>query len=242
MKGFLAFVQFMHTGGPVNWVIAGFYVLVLALFSERFVYFFRTRYKKERIFTALESGLSYESGGPSFSGPGKRSQPVRMAFCFLKHRGEPGPVLSEILDREAVIIRGEMERGLGILSFTGTVAPLLGLLGTITGLMNAFSQIEKRGSSVDISFLSGGIWEAMITTATGLVTAICAVCCCKCFEYLSASRLQDMSFAVSILSEKVRRDILTGETAGDAEAKIPETGNTEAKKTAKAGERDKESA
>jgi biopolymer transport protein ExbB len=226
MKRLLAFVQFMHTGGPINWVIAGLYVLVLAVFSERLIYFFRTRYRKDRIFSALESGaaLSSDSGVPAFSGAAKDSQPARMALCFLSRQGEPGPVLSEILDREAAVIRGEMERGLGVLSFAGTVGPLLGLLGTITGLMNAFSQIEQRGSSVDMAFLSGGIWEAMITTATGLITAICALSCCKWFEYLSASRLQDMSFTVSILSEKIRRDMLTGApegTAGEDAVKTP---------------------
>jgi hypothetical protein len=51
----------------------------------------------------------------------------------------------------------------------------------------------------------------MITTATGLVTAICALSCCKWFEHLSASRLRDMGFVVSILSEKFRRDILDGQ-------------------------------
>ncbi|MDR2245463.1 MAG: MotA/TolQ/ExbB proton channel family protein [Treponema sp.] len=225
MKRLLAFVEFMRTGGPVNWVIAGLYVLVLAVFSERIIYFFRTRYKKDRIFKTLESGASLftDSGRPFLPGSAKHSQPLRMAVSFFKHREEPVPVLSEILDREAAIIRGEMERGLGILSFIGTTAPLLGLLGTITGLMNAFSQIEERGSSVDIAFLSGGIWEAMITTATGLVTAICALSCCKWFEHLSASRLRDMSFAVSILSEKFRRDILTGAEgrSGETADKIP---------------------
>jgi biopolymer transport protein ExbB len=236
MKRFLAFVEFMHTGGPVNWVIAGLYVAMLALFSERIIYFFRTRYRKDRVFRALESGAALfpDSGPPVFSGAAKDSQPVRMARCFLKHQEEPGPVLSEILDREAATIRGEMERGLGVLSFTGTVAPLLGLLGTITGLMNAFSQIEKRGSSVDITFLSGGIWEAMITTATGLITAICALSCCKWFEHLAASRLQDMSFAVSILSEKIRRDMLTGaeETSGEAAAKPPVESRRQEKESA----------
>jgi biopolymer transport protein ExbB len=80
--------------------------------------------------------------------------------------------------------------------------------------MNAFSQIEQRGSSVDIAFLSGGIWEAMITTATGLVTALCAVSCCKWFEHVSASRLEDMSYAVSILTERARRDEGRTENAG----------------------------
>jgi biopolymer transport protein ExbB len=236
MKRFLAFAEFMHTGGPVNWVIAGLYVLTLAVFSERIIYFFRTRYKKERIFKILESGgpLFSEDGRPPVSGAAERSQPLRMAVVFFKSREEPGPVLSGILDREAELIRGEMERGQGVLSFVGTIAPLLGLLGTITGLMNAFSQIEERGSSVDIAFLSGGIREAMITTAAGLVTAICALSCCKWFEHLSASRLRDMSFAASILCEKFRRDMLPGteETTGETAAKTPPRNRKQDKESA----------
>jgi biopolymer transport protein ExbB len=211
MERFPAFVRFMHTGGPINWVIAGLYVLVLAVFSERLVYFFRTRYRKDRFFRALESGPFSDMGALALSGP--LSQPLRMARCFLENQEEPEQVQSEILDREAARIQGEMDRGLGLLSFAGTIGPLLGLLGTITGLMNAFGQIERRGSSVDISFLAGGIWEAMITTATGLVTAICALGCCKWFEHLAASRLEDMSFAVSILNQKTHRRVSAGPNA-----------------------------
>ena len=232
MQGFWAFVGFIHTGGPVNWVITGLYVVVLALFSERCIYFFRTRYKKEELFRTLESGAirSPDPQRPLLPGAANHSQPLRMAVVFFKHQEEPGPVLSEILDREGTIIRREMERGLGLLSFIGTVAPLLGLLGTITGLMNAFSQIAEQGSAVDMAFLSGGIWEAMITTATGLVTAICALSCCKGFEHLMASRLQDMSFAVSILSEHFRRDLISGpqENSGRTAAKTaPQTQHKE---------------
>jgi biopolymer transport protein ExbB len=111
-----------------------------------------------------------------------------------------------------------MERGLSILSFIGTTAPLVGLLGTITGLMNAFSQIESRGASVDISYLSGGIREAMITTATGLVTALCATACCKYFEHLAERRLQDMTLCVSILGEHLRQDIFAATKEEDKES------------------------
>ncbi|MDR2398196.1 MAG: MotA/TolQ/ExbB proton channel family protein [Spirochaetaceae bacterium] len=202
MNGVLALVRFIHTGGPVNWLIASLYVVVLALFSERLIYFFRTRYTRARLFTTLETATN-----PVFL---PHSAPERMAVLFFTYRDEPAPVLGEILDREGAIIRGEMERGLGLLSFIGMISPLLGLLGTITGLMNAFSQIAAQGAAVDMAMLSGGIWEAMITTATGLVTAICALSCGKGFEHLTASRLQDMSFAVSILSQRFRRDMVPG--------------------------------
>jgi biopolymer transport protein ExbB len=238
MERFGAFAQFMHLGGPVNYGIAALYGCVLAILSERIIYFFRTHYKQDRILKALEfGGASADAGSLVFPGAAGRSQPLRMAAVFFKHREEPEPVLSEMLEREAALIRVEMERGQGLLSFIGTVAPLLGLLGTITGLMNAFGQIQQQGSSVDISFLSGGIWEAMITTATGLVTAICALSCSRWFEHLSASRLRDMSFTVSMLGEKFRRDILGGAKQTSAEA-----GETAPKTAARGREQNKESA
>jgi biopolymer transport protein ExbB len=113
-----------------------------------------------------------------------------------------------------------MEQGIGILSFIGTTAPLLGLLGTITGLMNTFGQIEQRGSSVDLSFLSGGIWEAMITTAYGLVAAICASCCAKWFEHIVFTRLHNISIGISVLIETLRSDMLGPAGQQDAEGTV----------------------
>ena len=53
-----------------------------------------------------------------------------------------------------------------------TAAPLLGLLGTVLGMIEAFRQLEAAGTRVNPSLLAGGIWEALITTAAGLVVAI----------------------------------------------------------------------
>lgn len=63
-------------------------------------------------------------------------------------------------------------RGLEVI---GTLSPLLGLLGTVLGMIEAFRQMELAGSRVDPAILSGGIWEALLTTATGLVVAIVAL-------------------------------------------------------------------
>jgi biopolymer transport protein ExbB len=53
-----------------------------------------------------------------------------------------------------------------------TVAPLLGLLGTVSGMIKAFMVIEKLGGKVDATVLAGGIWEALLTTAFGLIVGI----------------------------------------------------------------------
>ena len=53
-----------------------------------------------------------------------------------------------------------------------SLSPLLGLLGTVLGMIEAFQQMEAAGSQVDPSILSGGIWQALLTTAVGLAVAI----------------------------------------------------------------------
>jgi len=65
-----------------------------------------------------------------------------------------------------------LEAGLPYLSLIATISPLLGLLGTVLGMIDAFQQLEGAGDRVDPAILSGGIWEALLTTAAGLSVAI----------------------------------------------------------------------
>jgi len=74
-----------------------------------------------------------------------------------------------------------LESWLRGLSAIAHLSPLLGLLGTVTGMINAFMRLEEAGSRVDPSILSGGIWEALLTTAFGLMVAIPAM---AAFYYL----------------------------------------------------------
>ena len=59
-----------------------------------------------------------------------------------------------------------------ILEVIATLSPLLGLFGTVLGMIDAFQQLEGAGSTVDPAILSGGIWVALLTTAAGLAVAI----------------------------------------------------------------------
>jgi biopolymer transport protein ExbB len=218
---FAAAAAFMDSGGLINWIIAVLYLAALAAVSERLVYFFRTRYPRNRFFDSLRpaAGNRPPEAYPFLRRRGLPGQPERMAAVFLDNLEEEGPLLSERLDREGTAIQAEMERGQGILSFIAAAAPLLGLLGTITGLMNVFSEIERRGAVADIAFLSGGIREAMITTASGLVTALFASCCGRWFEYRAARRFRDMSLGISLLTDQYRRDLLSLPPAGSGDRK-----------------------
>lgn len=67
-----------------------------------------------------------------------------------------------------------LERGLGTLSLVSVISPLLGLTGTVLGMIRSFQAIADAGSRVEPSLLAGGIWQALITTAAGLLVAIAA--------------------------------------------------------------------
>ncbi|MBF2760986.1 MAG: MotA/TolQ/ExbB proton channel family protein [Ectothiorhodospiraceae bacterium AqS1] len=99
------------------------------------------------------------------------SQLVRMAMVGLQ-RG-----VAEAVVREEVLRFGKdtlfhLRRGLRPLEVIASLAPLLGLLGTVLGMIEAFQQLERAGNRVDPSILSGGIWEALLTTAVGIGLAI----------------------------------------------------------------------
>lgn len=202
---------FMDKGGPINWIIALLYLAVLALVCERGAYFILTSYKRTDFLAALSRRAAALSNGRDlpWSAAIARSQAARVAERFVSNRDRASAALVEVVDREGAAIRAEMERGLEALSLIGNIAPLCGLLGTVTGLMAAFGKIEAMGGAVDIAALSGGIWEAMITTATGLAVAIPSVAFCRLFEKLADARAADMAYAVSVLTETLREDCLS---------------------------------
>ena len=79
------------------------------------------------------------------------------------------------VEREMLIVAAELKRGLGILATTGSTAPFVGLLGTVMGIVNAFTGMAASGGGGSLASVSAGIAEALITTAFGLMVAIPAV-------------------------------------------------------------------
>ncbi len=82
------------------------------------------------------------------------------------------PGLDDRLDAEAGLALAGLERGFRLLDTIAQLAPLLGLFGTVLGMIEAFQSLQTAGSSVDPSLLAGGIWVALMTTAVGLAVAM----------------------------------------------------------------------
>ncbi len=96
-------------------------------------------------------------------------------------------------------------RGLEMVS---NISPLLGLLGTVIGMVTAFSNLESAGSRVDPSLLAGGIWEALLTTVGGLVVAIPAVAAYYIFDGIIErvrGTMKDASVQIMMLEDEFQR-------------------------------------
>lgn len=97
---------------------------------------------------------------------------TRTALMGLMRSDTDQTTVREEVRRVAVQQLDQLRSYLRPLEIIATLSPLLGLLGTVLGMIEAFRQLESAGSQVDPAILSGGIWQALLTTAVGLVVAI----------------------------------------------------------------------
>ncbi|TVR02194.1 MAG: MotA/TolQ/ExbB proton channel family protein [Deltaproteobacteria bacterium] len=168
--------EFLSRGGPVMIVIGLCSVAALTLFLERLWSLQRRRVIPPRfaelLFAHLRNGRLREAAALCDSSDSPLST---IAAAALRHAGDSRDVLRAAVEergrREAV----SLERFVGGLGSIASIAPLLGLLGTITGMINTFQRVDQtlvQTGQVSPGALASGIWEALITTAAGLAVAI----------------------------------------------------------------------
>ena len=97
-----------------------------------------------------------------------------------------------------------MEKNMSTLATIAGVAPLTGFLGTVTGMISAFMEIERLGGNVNANVLAGGIWEALMTTATGLAVGIIAYL----FYNFFTARINHMAFEIESNAKELVEAIL----------------------------------
>jgi biopolymer transport protein ExbB len=126
---------------------------------------------------------------------GRRSARARTVFAAMEAATDPR------LDRDAAeaateqVARAalnEAGQGLRFLELAASIGPLLGLLGTVTGMIAAFQGLQAAGVRADTATLAGGIWEALLTTAAGMAVAIPAMIAQNWFEGLIDGLRHDM--------------------------------------------------
>lgn len=175
---------FLNTGGPALWAIAALSVLTLAIILWKLWRLTLAgawaNSRAERLIEARRAGRDL---------PGGRDLRTRFAQNTLAALDLPDTLAREEITRLAQKELARLRSGLRPLDLIVTIAPLIGLLGTVLGMIAAFQALEATGGQADPSILAGGIWEALLTTAAGMSVAIPASVALSWFEGV-AERVQ----------------------------------------------------
>ncbi len=168
--------EFMHRGGPIMWPILLCSIFAFAIVIERLIYLRKeqidTRIFMEQIAKALKRNKIMEALDLCERTTGPIAKILKAGI--LKHDRARTEVREAIEDASIHEVP-RLERNLPVLATVAHIAPLLGLLGTVTGMVSAFQVIESKASAVNPvnpGDLAGGIWEALLTTVFGLCVAI----------------------------------------------------------------------
>ena len=171
-------VDIIQRGGPVMIPIVMCSIFSFAFVFDRFVYFMRLHLGADgdRLFQQLREAIARRRWDEAQAVCRRWAGPVsRVVMAGLEAREGTPQEIEEAMQEAAHEEMPTVERHLRWLSTLAQVSTLLGLLGTVTGLVRAFQVIQTKsstGNPVSPGDLAGGVWEALITTVAGLIVAI----------------------------------------------------------------------
>lgn len=168
-------IDFLQVGGPVVWILMVFSVVALTIVLLKLWQFSSLR--AESLKTSQLALDDWRNGAREESLQKldeKRPIDALVGYSMRSVLEAKSNVelIREEVERRAMNQLSQFRSFLRPLEIIATLSPLLGLLGTVLGMITAFQQMEGAGSQVDPSVLSGGIWQALLTTAVGLAVAI----------------------------------------------------------------------
>jgi len=192
-------ISMFDKGGPVMWVLAGYSLIACSIVIERLLRLYSFKALPDNLEqTVLRHNIPVALTIISDSGHGPE-QVISQAILDASDKGVAD--LARVASRVGSEQLRRMEAGLPTLGWLGNTAPLLGLFGTIIGMISAFQVIESAGGRVDAQALAGGIWEAMITTGAGLAVAIPILFSLHLLEGMVDQRARRMHSIASVLIE-----------------------------------------
>lgn len=194
-------VQAFREGGPFMYVILTFGLLAAAFILERYVFLYMslkpiTAHFVANVREALMRGdftgaekIAVQAGNPL--------SPVLIKGCEIMQKGGGEEEVQARMDEELGRAINRIDRRTGFLSMFGNVATLVGLLGTITGMIHSFAAVAQANPMDRATLLSKGIAEAMNCTAFGLIVAVPALVMFAVFQNKTDVLIQDITLKTS---------------------------------------------
>lgn len=178
--------DFLIKGGPAIWAIAALSVLTLALILWKvWRLTLMGAWAGRRTEHAVRQWESGDTDTAQATLKSRKSLRALVVLQAMQTRLDPRYNDTETREEILRVAKNQLARarsGLRALDLIATIAPLLGLLGTVLGMIAAFQTLQEAGSRADPADLAGGIWEALLTTAAGMAVAIPAGAALAWFE------------------------------------------------------------
>jgi biopolymer transport protein ExbB len=160
-------------GGPVIWLILLAATVAVATFIERVLYCHRAQINSAEFLNGVRTVLKRDNVVEAIAICDATPSPVaRIVKSAILNRDRGRDRVREAVEEAGLTEVPRLEEKLNLLATIAQIAPLLGLLGTIVGFMDIFSQIQEAGLYAHIGKLSHGIWSALICAAAGIAVAI----------------------------------------------------------------------
>lgn len=174
----LSLWKMMLKGGWIMIPLAIMSILAIYLFIERFLTI-RKASKEESNFMNNIRDFVHNGRLDSALALCKNTESplARMIEKGLLRIGKPLSDINTAIETVGRIEVSRLEKGIAMIATIAGAAPMIGFLGTVTGMVRAFYDMSKAGNNIDIQLLSSGIYEAMVTTIAGLIVGITAYIC-----------------------------------------------------------------
>ncbi len=204
--------ELMVKGGWIMWPIMACSIAAAVLFLERVFHLHRAQIKADDflngIYTIANRGNMAEAVSICDQTPGPVAHMVRMA---LLHSDEPPAELKPTINKAGLGEIPRLEKNLGGLLTIAQITPLLGLMGTVVGLIRVFMAMEQHAPLAEIGDLSAGIWQALTTTAVGICVSIPAF---AAYNFL-LSRVENITLNMEYAAEEIYRFLVYDRTTND---------------------------
>lgn len=196
----------INHGGLVVWLLLAMGLLAILVFLERLFNLHRAQIDADDflkgVYTILNRGNTVEAATICEEAPG----PVaRLALAAVLHHDDTLDNISRAIEDAGLAEIPRMERGLGWLATMARITPMVGLFGTVLGLMDILLAAQRNAPLVQSADLTGGLWAALIATAWSLVIAILAYAGYNLLVSRIESILLDMERAASALLNFMRQ-------------------------------------
>ncbi len=166
-------IEFIQKGGPLMWLLLAASVIAVAVFAERWLYLRRVTISTGDFLRGLANLI--RRGAWTEAQIECKGTPVPVArvvhAAILRHDLARAD-LKEIVQEAGQLEVPNLERGLLVLSTVAQTSPLVGLLGTVIGMIQAFLTVSAQSGYVTATALSGGVYTSLLTTAASLAVAI----------------------------------------------------------------------